>query len=282
MRHPAAALAAWKSAGGPPRELGKPLEALIACFNPEMSGEWRVLDGARLAVNLDEGRGVPSWHALVPRDDGTIAAAVAAMRLSDGASEAPVDFAGNRIAVERLGRPGAALAARRGRYLDLRQLARRTGPRRAEPGRWQGPFTSRGGRLGKAASICAELCARCEPDHELAADNDDEAGHRRVASRAIVPPHRRKLGTRGRRPRPRLFDGAATGGRPWLGVVERFCSHRSGLARARAGLGRHGGDCAGLPPDPGILGLDFRGWPIGLKNPIPPGPRRPRCEPASI
>ena len=39
------------------------------------------------------------------------------MRLSDGASEAPVDFAGNRIAVERLGRPGAALAARAGNTL---------------------------------------------------------------------------------------------------------------------------------------------------------------------
>ena len=114
VRHPAAALAAWKAAARPPRELGKPLEALIACFNPEMSGEWRVMHGARLAVNWDEARGLPSWHALVPRDDGTIAAAVAAMRLSDGASEAPVDFAGKRIAVERLGRPGSPLAARAG------------------------------------------------------------------------------------------------------------------------------------------------------------------------
>ena len=117
VSHPAAALAAWKSAARPPRELGKPLEALIACFNPEMSGEWRVMDGARLAVNWGAASGRPAWHALVPRDDGTIAAAVAAMRLSDGASEDEVDFEGNRILVERLGRPGAALATRAGNTL---------------------------------------------------------------------------------------------------------------------------------------------------------------------
>ena len=60
LRHPAAALAAWKAAARPPRELGKPLEALIALFNPEMCGEWRVMDGTRLAVNWDEARRPPS------------------------------------------------------------------------------------------------------------------------------------------------------------------------------------------------------------------------------
>jgi hypothetical protein len=114
MRHPAAALAAWKAAARPPRDLGKPLEAFIAFFNPEMTDEWRVMHGARLAVSWDAAHGRPSWHALVPRDDGTIAAAVAAMRLSEGAAEPVVDLAGSPIAVERLGRPGAALAARAG------------------------------------------------------------------------------------------------------------------------------------------------------------------------
>jgi hypothetical protein len=114
-RHPAAALAAWKAAAArPPRELGKPLEALIALFNPEMSREWRVMHGVRVAVNWDAARARPAWHAVIPQDDGTIAAAVAAMRLSEGAGERAFDFRGKPIAVERLGLPGATLAARAG------------------------------------------------------------------------------------------------------------------------------------------------------------------------
>ena len=114
VSHPAAALASWKAAARPRLELGKPLEALIASFNPEMASEWRVVHGARLAVNWDAAHGRLAWHALVPRDDGTIAAAVAATRLSEGASEASLDFAGKRVAVERLGRPGSAVAAHAG------------------------------------------------------------------------------------------------------------------------------------------------------------------------
>jgi hypothetical protein len=114
VSHPAAALASWKAAARPPLELGKPLEALIASFNPEMASEWHVVHGARLAVNWDAAHGRLAWYALVPRDDGTIAAAVAATRLSEGASETSLDFAGKHVAVERLGRPGAAVAAQAG------------------------------------------------------------------------------------------------------------------------------------------------------------------------
>ena len=113
VKHPAAALASWKSAARPPLELGKPLEALIASFNPDMASEWRVVHGARLAVNWDAAHGRPTWYALVPRDDGTIAAAVAAARLSEGASETAVDFAGKRIAVERLAGPDRRWPLRR-------------------------------------------------------------------------------------------------------------------------------------------------------------------------
>ncbi len=118
-KHPAGAMAAWKSAPGPARDLGKPLEALIAFFNPEMANEWRVMHGARLFVNWDAARGRPAWNALVPGDDGTIAAAVTSARLSDGGSEPSLEFAGNQIAVERLGRSGASVAARAGEALVL-------------------------------------------------------------------------------------------------------------------------------------------------------------------
>src|SRR5262249_40831861 len=49
--HPAAALAAWKNAARQPDQLGKPLQALIAVFNPEMANEWRLMHGAELIVN---------------------------------------------------------------------------------------------------------------------------------------------------------------------------------------------------------------------------------------
>ena len=110
-KHPAAALASWKGTAGPSRDLGKPVEALIALFNPEMAAEWRVMHGAQVTVNWDAARSRPAWCAIVPGDNGTLAAAIAAARLSDGASEAPLDLGGSQIAVERLGRPGASLAA---------------------------------------------------------------------------------------------------------------------------------------------------------------------------
>ena len=99
-RHPAAALASWKAVARSPRDLGKPLEALIALFNPEMAHEWQVMHGAKLVANWDPARGRPTWYALVPRDDGTIAAAVTAGRLSDGVADTPLNVDGNQIAVE--------------------------------------------------------------------------------------------------------------------------------------------------------------------------------------
>jgi hypothetical protein len=113
-QHPAAALAAWKKATHQSGQLGKPLEALIAFFNPEMSHEWRVLHAAELCVNWDGADGRPRWHATVPKDDGTVAAAVTALRMTDGSTEPAIVIEGSEIGVERLGRPGAFLAAQVG------------------------------------------------------------------------------------------------------------------------------------------------------------------------
>ncbi len=117
--HPAAALAAWKRATPDLAILGKPLEALIAAFNPEMVPEWRVLDQAELRIDLNAADGRTRWHALMPRDDGSVAAVVTALRLTDGADEAPLDRDARKIAVERLGPPGAVLAIRAGDTLIL-------------------------------------------------------------------------------------------------------------------------------------------------------------------
>ena len=75
---PAAALAAWKTQR-PDAGLGKPAEAVIALFNPEMAREWRSLDKAEIRIGLDAGTGVLGWSALIPRDDGTVAAGITAM-----------------------------------------------------------------------------------------------------------------------------------------------------------------------------------------------------------
>ena len=57
--HPAAGLAAWKRATREPNQLGKPAEAVISFFNPEMIPEWKVLHGAEYQLGFDprEGRG---------------------------------------------------------------------------------------------------------------------------------------------------------------------------------------------------------------------------------
>ena len=114
VKHPAAALAAWKKATHQSGQLGKPVEALIAFFNPEMSQEWRVLHAAEFCVNWEGADGRPRWHAIVPKDDGTVAAGATALRMTDGATERPIAFEGSEISVERLGRPGAILAAQVG------------------------------------------------------------------------------------------------------------------------------------------------------------------------
>ena len=106
--HPAAALSAWKRAGG--RGLGKPLEAAIAAFNPEMGRELKGLDGAMFAWD-----GAGSWRLGVPHDDGSLGAMVVAMGLTDGGVEAPLGGA----SVDRLDAAGRLLAARRGERLVI-------------------------------------------------------------------------------------------------------------------------------------------------------------------
>jgi len=109
--HPAAALAAWKRSTRNPDQLGKPLEAVISFFNPEMVREWSVFHEARFQLGFDPETGAGRWRLTVPGDDGTLAALITALRLSGGSNEAPV---GNgTIAVNRLGGPGAAVAVRR-------------------------------------------------------------------------------------------------------------------------------------------------------------------------
>ncbi len=108
--HPAAALAAWKQSTRDPGQLGKPLEAVIAFFNPEMVREWSVFHDARLQFGFDAESGARRWRLSVPGDDGTLAALITALRLSGGSDEPPVGK--SLIAVNRLGGQGAAVAAR--------------------------------------------------------------------------------------------------------------------------------------------------------------------------
>jgi hypothetical protein len=119
VAHPAAALSGWKRATRSPNQLGKPLEAVIAVFNPEMAREWRVMHDAELCLDLGIADEKPRWFAVVPRDDGALSAAITAMRLTDGCADAPVTYEGTEIAVERLGPAGAPLSARTGDTLIL-------------------------------------------------------------------------------------------------------------------------------------------------------------------
>jgi hypothetical protein len=115
--HPAAALAAWKRATRQPGQLGKPLEAAIALFNPEMAREWAVFHGAELRLDLGGPAGKPRWRAFVPRDDGTVAALITTLRLSGGGQAPPLGDPGSEINVDRLGSGEGALAARFGETL---------------------------------------------------------------------------------------------------------------------------------------------------------------------
>jgi hypothetical protein len=117
--HPAAALAGWKRASRSPDQLGKPLEAVIATFNPEMAREWKVLDQAELRLDLSAADGNPRWYAVVPHDDGTLSAAITAQRLTAGSSEPPLNANGRSFEVERLGNAGSLLASRFGHTLIL-------------------------------------------------------------------------------------------------------------------------------------------------------------------
>src|SRR5262245_60285400 len=107
--HPAAALAAWKPATSDPNQCGKPLEAAISFFNPEMVREWSSLHEARFSLGLAPEKSTPRWHLVVPGDDGSLVALVTALRLTSGGTDPPVGRA--RISVERLGAPGGPVAA---------------------------------------------------------------------------------------------------------------------------------------------------------------------------
>jgi hypothetical protein len=120
--HPAAALAAWKHATKGRSGLGKRLEALIATINPQMVRESRLLDGAEFRLALLPGTGQPRWRVVVPHDDGSIAALVTALALTDGATLEPIEG----FPVFRLGPPGAPTASSRPGLLaiasDLEEL----------------------------------------------------------------------------------------------------------------------------------------------------------------
>jgi hypothetical protein len=88
--HPAAALAAWKRATRDPAQLGKTLEAFIALVNPEMVREWQTFHDAELRMNLNPNDGTPIWQFVVPHDDGTASAMIAAFRLSDLEDPPPI------------------------------------------------------------------------------------------------------------------------------------------------------------------------------------------------
>lgn len=108
--HPAAALAAWKQASHEPDRLGKPLEAVISFFNPEMVREWSTFHNARFQLGLDPTTGAGRWAFLVPHDDGSLAAMITSLCLSGGAEEPPLE--GGKLPVERLGGSGQAVALR--------------------------------------------------------------------------------------------------------------------------------------------------------------------------
>jgi hypothetical protein len=105
---PAAARAAWKQRS-PDTDLGKPTEALIALFNREMAPEWRCLDDAEVRIGPEPASGELGWFVVIPRDDGTLAAAITAMHLTYP-DDRPVPVDGAMKPVARLGRSGFPLA----------------------------------------------------------------------------------------------------------------------------------------------------------------------------
>ena len=135
---PAAALAAWKHATGGRFSLGKPLEAALAALNPPMARELKILDGAELLVGFAPG-GPTRWQAVVPNDDGSLAAMATALALTDGAREDPLG--GVPVLPAR--------PARRGARREPTRTAR-TGldPRRSPARPRRPPRTDRAGRHG--------------------------------------------------------------------------------------------------------------------------------------
>jgi hypothetical protein len=107
--HPAAALAAWKRASREPGRLGKPAEAVISFFNPEMIREWQSFHDARLQLGFGPGGKGVRWRMTVPHDEGLLSALITTMRLSGERRSLPLNT--GETAVEPLG-PGDAVAIR--------------------------------------------------------------------------------------------------------------------------------------------------------------------------
>jgi hypothetical protein len=110
---PAAAMAAWKQGAPPSGQLAKPVEAVIAFFNPEMIPEWRAFDDAEVRMGLDPVTGGLAWFALIPRDDGAVAAGITASRLTYP-DDRPIVVDGRERPVARIGRSGVPLACQVG------------------------------------------------------------------------------------------------------------------------------------------------------------------------
>lgn len=110
--HPAAALSAWRTRS-PQTGPGKAIEALIASFNPEMVREWRSMDGAEVRIGMAPSTGEVEWAVLVPHDDGTLAAGVTAIRLTNP-EDPPIEAGDGSIPVARIGRSGVPMACQIG------------------------------------------------------------------------------------------------------------------------------------------------------------------------
>lgn len=108
--NPAEAMAAWRRATGRHDAIGKPLQAVAALFNPLMVPELRPLHGAEFGLISTGGAPGFRWGLIVPNDDDLVTALITSLRLSGGADEPTI--LDPPVAVERLGEPGAAMAAR--------------------------------------------------------------------------------------------------------------------------------------------------------------------------
>ncbi len=127
-------------------------------FNPEMVREWRIFDAAELRLDFDPVSGSPRWFAIVPHDDGTLAAGITASRLTYPDDE-PLRDEGRELPVARLGRSGVPLACLVGSTLIVANS-------RAEVlrGVRATPAQSRVGGEPTARPIDSGLIFRLDPD----------------------------------------------------------------------------------------------------------------------
>jgi hypothetical protein len=149
-KSPAEVLSRWKTVAQEPAILGKPLEAVIAMMNPEMAAEWRVFDQMQFRA---EGTGSGHWFAIVPHDDGTVAAVLTAMRLTYD-EETPLMHAGRRLAVARLSQTGFPIACQVGPTVVVassrEDLSRGLGTIATVPHHASGTVVGTGGQVPRA------------------------------------------------------------------------------------------------------------------------------------